>query len=166
MEQKNTLKLVSTVLRESQAETVAMNLETNSKLLDMDVKQRNLKRSHASALLDKNATIATVKKASRETVEREANLKKDVRVAMKNANSNKKLAEDRNKKSYDMARHIQYLKDEPEDSRERVNCIQVEFVNLQGLKWSVELRSGNLDRELLDIKVEMKVQIRLSSVSD
>ena len=90
---------------------------------------------------------------------------KDVRVEIKNDNSNKKLAEDRNKKEYDMARHVQYLKDELEDSRDKANYLHVEVVDLQGLKWSVELREVNLDRELLDIKVKMKVRICLSSVS-
>ena len=88
-------------------ETVAINLKNNAKLLDMDVKQRNLKISHASALVDKNVTIATVKRSSRETVEREANFNKDVRVAIKNANSNKKLYEDRKKNTYDMVIHVQ-----------------------------------------------------------
>ena len=46
-----------------------------------------------------------------------------------------------------------------------MNCLQVEVINLQGLKWYVELRAGNLDMVLLEIKVEMKVQICLSSVS-
>ena len=96
-----------------------MKLKKNAKLLDIAVNQRNLKRSHASALVDKNATIATMKRASRETVERENNLKKDVREAMKNANSNKKLAADIKNKEFDMARHVQYLKDELEDSREK-----------------------------------------------
>ena len=94
---------------------VAMKLKNNSKLLDMSVKQRTLNRLHASALLDKNVTIATVKKASRERVEREANLKKGIRVANKNAKSNKILSEDRNKKAYDMARHVQYIKDDLEE---------------------------------------------------
>ena len=49
----------------------------------MSVKQRNLKRSYSSELVDKNVTIATVKRASINTVEREANLKKDVRVEVK-----------------------------------------------------------------------------------
>ena len=47
-EQKNTPKVVSDVVREFQAETVAMKLKNNAKLLDMAVKQRTLKRSHAS----------------------------------------------------------------------------------------------------------------------
>ena len=47
-----------------------------------------------------------MKRASRETVEREGKLTKDVRVAMKNANSNEELAEDRKKKEYDMVRHV------------------------------------------------------------
>ena len=115
--------------------------------------------------MDRNSTIATVKRASRETVDREANLKKDVMVAMKNSNSNKKLAEDRKNKAYDMARHVQYLKYELEDSRDKENCLEVEVVDLQGLKRYVELRTGHLDRELLEIKVEMKVKICLSSVS-
>ena len=85
-------------------------------------------------------------------------MKKDVRVALKNNNFNDKLADD-------MARHIQYLKDELEYSRDKANCLQVEVVNLQGLKWSVELRAGHLDREILYIKVEMKVRLCLSSVS-
>ena len=92
-------------------------------------------------------------------MEREAKLTNDVRVAMKNTNSNKKSAEDIKKKAYYMDRHVQYLKDEMEDSREKSNCLQVEVINLQGLKWSVELIAGNLDRELLEIKVEMKVRI-------
>ena len=96
-----------------------MKLKKNAKLLDIAVNQQNLKRSHASTLVDKNDTIATMKRASRETVEREANLKKDVRAAMKNANSNKKLAADIKKKEFDMARHVHYLKDELEDSREK-----------------------------------------------
>ena len=62
-----------------------MKLENNVKLLDMAVKQQTLKRSHASALVDKNVTIDTVKRASSETLERGANLKKDVRVETKNA---------------------------------------------------------------------------------
>ena len=73
----------------------------------------------------KNFAIVKVKRASRETVDREAYLKKDVRVAIKNSNSNKKLAEDRNKKAYYMARRVQYLKDELEDSRDKSNCLQV-----------------------------------------
>ena len=59
-----------------------------------------------------NAAIATVKRAPRKTVEREDKLTKYVSVEMKNANSNEKLSEDRNKKAYGMARHVQYLKDE------------------------------------------------------
>ena len=47
-----------------------MKLKNNAKLLDMAVKQRNMKRSHASEIVDTNATIATVKRASKETVER------------------------------------------------------------------------------------------------
>ena len=164
-EQKNIPKVFSYVVRGFQAERVYMKLKNNAKLLDVSVKQRTLKRSHVSALVDKNATIATVKRASRETVEREANLNKDVRVAMKNANSNERLAEDINKKAYDMSRHVQYLKDELEYSRDKVNCLQVEVVNIQGLKRPVELRSGHLDREILEIKVETKVRICLSSVS-
>ena len=93
-----------------------------------------------------NVTITTVKWASRETVEREANLKKDGRVAIKNANYSEKLAEDRKKKAYDMARNAQYIKDEMEYSRDKVNCLQVE-------KLYVELKIGRLDRELLEIKV-------------
>ena len=73
----------------------------------------------------KNFAIVKVKRASRETVDREAYLKKDVRVAIKNSNSNKKLAEDRNKKAYYMARYVQYIKDELEDSRDKSNCLQV-----------------------------------------
>ena len=80
--------------------------------------------------MDKNTTIATVKRASIETLEREANLNKDIRVAMKNANSNEKLAEDKNNKAYDMARHVQYLKYEMEYSRDRANFLQVEVVNI------------------------------------
>ena len=78
-------------------------------------------------------------------------------MAMKNAKYNKKLAEDRKKRSYDMARNVQYIKDELEDPRDKANYLQVEVVNLQGLKWYVEFRSGHFDRELLYIKVEMKV---------
>ena len=138
---------------------MAIKFENNAKLLDMAVNHRTLKRSHTSALVDKNVIIATVKRASRETVERAAKLTKDVMVAMKNANSNKKSAEDRKKKAYDMARHVQYLKYEMGNSREKANCLQGEVVNIQGLKRSFELRAGNLDREFLEIKVEMKVQI-------
>ena len=116
-----------------------MKLENNAKLLDMSVKQRTLKISHASALVDKNVTIATVKRVSRETVEKEGNSKKYVRVAIKNDKSNKKLAEDRKKKAYYMARHVHYIKDDLEDSRDKANCLQVE-------KWSVELRMVHLDR--------------------
>ena len=86
-----------------------MKLENNAKLLDMSVKQRTLKISHASALVDKNVTIATVKRVSRETVEREGNSKKDARVAIKKSNSNKKLSEYRKNKAYDMAIHVQYI---------------------------------------------------------
>ena len=111
-EQKNNSKVVSAVVREFQAETVAMKLEKNAKLIDMADKQQILNRSHSSALVDNNSTIATVKRASRETVEREDKLMKGVRVEMKNVNSNNKLAEDRKKKACDLARHIQYLKDE------------------------------------------------------
>ena len=109
--------------------------------------------------MDKNVFIATVKRASRETVEKEAKLTKDVRVAMKKIKSKEKLAEDRKKKAYDMARHVQYLRDEMGDSREEANCLQAKVVNIQRLKRSVELIAGNLNRELLEIKVEMKVQI-------
>ena len=163
-EQKNTPKLVSAMVREFQVETVAMKLEKNSKLLDTAVKQRTLKISHASTLVDKNAVIATDKRALRETVEREAKLTKDVRVEMKNTNSNKKLSEDMKNKAHDMAKHVHYIKDDLEDSIDKANCLQVEVINLQGLKRSVELRADNLDREHLEIKVEMKVQICLSSV--
>ena len=90
---------------------------------------------------------------------------KDVRVAMKNTKSKEKLAEDRKKKAYDMARHVQYLRDELDDSRYKANCLQVEVVNLQGLKRYFELRAVNLDMERLEMKVEMKVLICLSSVS-
>ena len=76
----------------------------------------------------------------------------DVRVVMENANSNDKLVEDRKKKAYDMARYVQYFKHKLEDSRDKANCLQVEVVNLQGLKRSVEFRAGNLDRELLGIE--------------
>ena len=76
----------------------------------MAVTQQTLKRSHASALVDNNYIIDTVKRASRETVEREAKLTKDVRVAMKNTKSNEKSAEDINKKAYEMSRNVQYLK--------------------------------------------------------
>ena len=78
----------------------------------MAVKQRVLKISHASVVVDKNATIDTVKRASRDIEERADNFKKDVRAAMKNSNSNKKLAEDRKKEPYYMSRHVQYLKGE------------------------------------------------------
>ena len=78
---------------------------------------------------------------------------KDVRVEMENSNFNDKLVEDREKKAYDMARYVQYLKDEMEDSRDKTNCLQVEIVNLQVLKRSVELRAGHLDRVLLDIRL-------------
>ena len=64
-----------------------------------------------------------------------------------------------------MKRHVQYLKDDLEDLRDKENCLQVEVVNLYGLKWYVELRAGNFDSDFLEIKVEMKVQICLSSVS-
>ena len=47
-----------------------MKLENNAKLIDMVVKQQALKISHTSALVDKNVTIATVKRASRKTVEK------------------------------------------------------------------------------------------------
>ena len=43
-DQKNTPKVVSDVVREFQAETVAMKLDKNAKLLDMAVKQQTLKR--------------------------------------------------------------------------------------------------------------------------
>ena len=92
-----------------------MKLRENTKLLDMDVKQRNMKISHASALVDKNSTTATVKRSSIDTVEREAKLTNNVRVEMENTNSNEILSENRKKKAYDMARHVQYLKDELED---------------------------------------------------
>ena len=88
-----------------------MKLENNTNLIDMAVKHQTLKISNSSALVDKNSTINTVERASRETVERGANLKKDVSVAIKNNNSNKKLYGDGKKKAYDMARHVQYLKD-------------------------------------------------------
>ena len=114
--------------------------------------------------MNKHSTIATVERDSRETVEREDNSKKDVRVEIKNAKPNKKLAEYRKKKAYDTDRHVQYLKDELEDSREKANCLQLEVVNHQGFKRSVELRAGSLDKEILDIKVEMRVRICLSSV--
>ena len=107
-----------------------MKFKNNSKLLYMAVKQWNLKISHASAQVDKNANIATVKRASRYTVEREAKLTKDVRMAMENANSNEKLAEDRKKKAYDVARHVQYLKYELEGSRDKANCLKLEVVNI------------------------------------
>ena len=45
-----------------------------------------------------------------------------------------------------MARHIHYLKDDLEDSRYNANFLQVEVVNLQGLKRSVWLKAGNLDK--------------------
>ena len=72
---------------------MAIKLEKNAKLLEMAVKHRTLKRSHASALVDKNVIISTVKRAPRETVEGEAKLTKDVRVATKNTNSNEKSAQ-------------------------------------------------------------------------
>ena len=148
-EQKNTPKVVSTVVREFQEDMVAMKLENNAKVLDMAVKQWTLKRSHKPALVDKNTTITTVKRASRDTVEREAKLTKDVRVEMKNSNPNKKFSHDINNKAYDMARHVQYLRDELDDSRYKANCLQVEVVNLQGLKGYFELRAVNLDMERL-----------------
>ena len=85
---------------------MAIKLENNAKLLDMAVKQRTLKRSNASEIVDKNVIIATVKRALRETVDREAKSRKDVRVAMKNTKSKEKSDEDRKKKVYDMARHV------------------------------------------------------------
>ena len=57
-----------------------------------------------------------------------------------------------------MARHVKYINDDMGYSREKSNCLKVE-------KRSVEFRIGHLDRGLLDIKVKMKVQIYLSSVS-
>ena len=60
-----------------------MKLENNVKILGMAVKQRTLKISHASALVDKNANIYTLKKELRETVKKYPNLKKYVMVAMK-----------------------------------------------------------------------------------
>ena len=78
---------------------MATKLKKDVKLLYMSIKQRTLKRSHTSALVDKNATITTVKMAYREIVERGDKLMKDVTVAMKNANSNEKLAGDKNKNS-------------------------------------------------------------------
>ena len=45
-----------------------------------------------------------------------------------------------------MARDVQYLEDELEDSIDKANCLQVEVVNIQGLKRSAELRAGNLYR--------------------
>ena len=122
-EQNNTPKVVFAVVRKLQAETVGMKLENNAKFIDMVVKHRNLKRSHASALVDKDFTIATVKRAWRETVDREANLNKDVRATIKNANSNKKLAEDIKKKSYDMVTHVQYIKNELEDLIDKMNYL-------------------------------------------
>ena len=109
-EQNNTPKVVSAVVRKFQAETVGMKLKDNAKLIDMVVKHWTLKRSQASTLVDNNVTISTVKRAWRETVDREANLNKDVRATIKNANSNKKLAEDIKKRSYDMVTHVQYIK--------------------------------------------------------
>ena len=88
---------------------MATKIENNDKLLDMVANQRTLKRLHAPALVDKNATTATAKRASVETADREAKLTKDVRAEMKNDNSNEKLAEDKKKKSYDMSRHVQYI---------------------------------------------------------
>ena len=67
-------------------------------------------------------------------MERKINLKKNVRVAMKDSNSNNRLAEDIKKKAYDMARHVQYLKDELKDSRDKLNCLQVEVINIHRLK--------------------------------
>ena len=66
-------------------------------------------------------------------------MKKDFRVAIKNSNSNEKLAEDIKKKEYEMARHVQYIKDEMDDSRDKANCLQVE-------KRYVELRISHPDR--------------------
>ena len=109
----------------------------------MAVKHQTVNRANKSALVDKNVIIATVKRASRETGEREDKLTKDVRVATKNANSNDKSAEDRKKKAYDTDRHFQYLKDEMEDSRDKSNYLQVEVVNIQVLKRSIELIAGN-----------------------
>ena len=57
-----------------------------------------------------------------------------------------------------MARPVQYIKDKLEYSRDKANCLQVE-------KRPVELIIGHFYRELLEIKVKMKVQIYLSSVS-
>ena len=65
-----------------------MNLKNNSKLLEMAVNQQTLKISHELVLVDKNATIATIKRALRETVLRKDKFKKDVRMAIKNDNSN------------------------------------------------------------------------------
>ena len=76
------------MVREFHAEMVAMNLKNNSKLLEMAVNQQTLKISHELVLVDKNATIATIKRALRETVLRKDKFKKDVRVAIKNDNSN------------------------------------------------------------------------------
>ena len=56
------------MVREFQAETVAMKIDNNAKLLDTSVNQRTLKISHDPELVDKNSTIATVEEASRETV--------------------------------------------------------------------------------------------------
>ena len=86
------------MVREFQAETVAMKIENNTNLIDMAVKHQTLKISNSSALVDKNSTINPVERDSRETVEREAKLTKDVRVAMKNYNYNEKLAEERKNK--------------------------------------------------------------------
>ena len=79
-EQKNTPKLVSTVVKEFQAETVSMMFKNSANLLDMAIKQRTLKIFHTSAIVDKNATVATVNRALRETVGRETKLMKDIRV--------------------------------------------------------------------------------------
>ena len=82
-----------------------------------------------------------------------------VTLTMINANFDEKLAEYRNNKAYDMSRHVQYLKDELGDSRDKAKCLQTEVVNLQVLKQYVELKAGNLDMGILNIKVEIKVQI-------
>ena len=58
-----------------------------------------------------------------------------------------------------MSRHVQYIKDDLENSIDKVNSLQVK-------KRSFELIIGHLDREILDIKVNIKVQIYLSSVSN
>ena len=61
-EQKNTPTLVSAVVREFQADAGDTKISKKVKLLDMAVNQRTLKRSRASALVDKNYNISKLKK--------------------------------------------------------------------------------------------------------